>query len=484
MSINKKQTRRSRRRIAAAFLMLLSLVIGSLDSKKVLGADTAEACRLRETSYPRQLNEHIFTAFPPISKNLPSAGNFTLAIVPVHYLDLPAETEPLKRVRDDMQALVDYYELQSEGRVRFRWSATEKSVLLPGTANELEGMKGSAAEVDYARRVLAAVDPFVNFDGVHSAVFVLPPGSKNINGIQLMYPLKISAPLVTSEQNIFNFLMAGTYFGNSVRPEWTYWAHEMGHAFHLPDLYAQPWSPTVRNMRKFDVPGPFHGWDFMASQDGPSRTINMWLRWVRGWATDSQIHCRRVAEIEDLEIDLVPVETSASGTKAVVIVFGSSRALVVESRRETKFNLRNDVIDEGVFAYEVDTSLGHGEIPLLPIKLGAKISVNPGGDRNPPYFDSLITEGQVLRYENLYVKFLSSGNQDRVRISTSELMESRPTTPTTTTSSTKTVSVTLQPIGRLSQPQVCKRLGTKRKVGGVWQVCSRKSGKTVWVVSR
>jgi M6 family metalloprotease-like protein len=470
---------KSRYHTAAGLLILSSLVVGSLDTKKVLGADAIEACRLRETSYPRQLNEHLFTAFPPISKNLPSAGTFTLAIVPVHYSDLPAEAEPLKRVRDDMQSLVEYYELQSEGRVRFRWSVTEQSVLLPGTANELGGLKGSAAEVDYAKRVLAAVDPFVNFEGVHSAVFVLPPGSKNTNGIQLMYPMKISVPLVTSEQNIFNFLMAGTYFGNSVRPEWTYWAHELGHAFHLPDLYAQPWNPTVRNMRNFEIPGPFHGWDFMATQDGPSRTINMWLRWVRGWATDSQIHCRRASEIGDLEVDLVPVETSASGTKAVVIAFGSSRALVIESRRETKFNLRNDVIDEGVLVYEVDSSLGHGEIPLLPIKLGDKISVSPGGDRNPPYFDSLITEGQVLRYENLYIKFLKSGNLDRVRISTSELVESRPIVSTTTTVSQKP-----QPKGELSKQQVCKRLGMKRKVGGVWQICRQKSGKTVWVVNR
>ena len=79
----------------------------------------------------------------------------------------------------------------------------------------------------------------------------------------------------------------------------------------------------------------------MANQDGPSRSINMWLRWVRGWASESQILCRQVSDFGELQTDLVPLETSSSGKKAVIIKFSDKRALVIESRRETKFNLQN-----------------------------------------------------------------------------------------------------------------------------------------------
>jgi len=424
----------------ATTAMLGSLTIPEL-SKPTLGSDAVEQCKLREASHPRQLNDHLFTGFPAISKNFPTSGSFTIAIVPVHYADLAAEAEPLRRVRDDMQTFVEFFEVQSEGRVKFQWRPTERSILLPGSQDELANMKGSSDEADFARRVLTAVDPFVDFTGVHSAMFVLPPGSKNRSGIQLMFPMKLSAVLETREGGLYNFIMAGTYFGNSIRPEWSYWAHELGHAFHLPDLYAQPWSSTVKNIRSFEPPGPFHGWDFMANQDGPSRSINMWLRWVRGWASDSQIVCKTAGDFGDFETDLIPIEDAVSGSKAVVIRFSNTRALVIESRRETRFNLQNDVVDEGVLVYEVDTALGHGEIPIIPVKRLTKISVNLG-DSNPPYFDALLKNGQVLRYENIYIKVVRSGTRDRIRISSTELVESTTTTTTTTTSTTTTTTST------------------------------------------
>lgn len=443
------------------------------------GSSAVENCRLQESSYPRRLNDHLFTGFPALSKNFPSSGTFTLAIVPVHYRDLPAESEPLRRVRDDMATFVEYFDLQSEGRVKFQWKVMETSILLPGSQSELENMKGSADEAEFARRILATVDSAVDFTGVHSVVFVLPPGSKNSGGIQLMYPMKISSLLETREGGLYNFVMAGTYFGNAIRPEWSYWAHELGHAFHLPDLYAQPWSPTAKNIRNFEAPGPFHGWDLMANQDGPSRSINMWLRWVRGWAADSQIVCKQTSDFGDYQIELVPLETSSPGTKAVIVRFSGTRALVIESRRETKFNLQNSFVDEGVLVYEVDTSLGHGEIPMIPVKRSRQLSVNPGGDRNPPYFDALLTEGQVLKYENLYVKVTASGKRDTVRISSAELLESSPSTTTTSTTTTISTSILGTLPGRAGAAAmtarrksiVCVRGKTVRKISGVKPIC-------------
>jgi M6 family metalloprotease-like protein len=443
-------------------------------ARPTFGTSAVENCRLQESSYPRRLNDHLFTGFPAISKNFPSSGTFTIAIIPVHYRDLPAEAEPLRRVRDDMATFVEYFDLQTEGRVKFQWKVTETSILLPGSQSELENMKGSADEADFARRILATVDSAVDFMGVHSVVFVLPPGSKNRGGIQLMYPMKISSLLETREGGLYNFAMAGSYFGNAVRPEWSYWAHELGHAFHLPDLYAQPWSSTAKNIRNFEAPGPFHGWDLMANQDGPSRSINMWLRWVRGWASDSQIVCKRISDLGDYQTELVPLETSSPGTKAVIIRFSDTRVLVIESRRETKFNLQNSFADEGVLVYEVDVSLGHGEIPMIPVKRMKKLSVNLGGT-NPPYFDALLTEGQVLKYENLYVKVTASGKWDTIRISSAELLESSPSTTTTSTPILGTLpkEAGAAAITARRKSIVCVRGKTVRKISGVKPICPK-----------
>lgn len=472
-----KRTRTSRRLAGVLIVALLGSLFLPEAARPTLAEDAVEHCRLQESSYPRQLNDHLFTGFPSISKNFPSSGTFTIAIIPVHYRDLPAEAEPLRRVRNDMTTFVDYFDLQSEGRVKFQWKVTETSILLPRSQNELENMKGSADEAEFARRILATVDSAVDFTGVHSVVFVLPPGSKNRVGIQLMYPMKISSLLETREGGLYNFAMAGTYFGNAIRPEWSYWAHELGHAFHLPDLYAQPWSATAKNIRNFDPPGPFHGWDLMANQDGPSRSINMWLRWVRGWAADSQIVCKRASEISDYVTDLVPLEASASGTKAVIVRFSATRALVIESRRETEFNLQNDVIDEGVLAYEIDTTLGHGEIPVIPVKRSKQISVN-SGDTNPPYFDALLKEGQVLKYENLYLKLIQSGVRDTIRISSTELPESAPATTTTSTSTTTTSVAVTPPRGvgagtKSMRPRfiICVKGKTVKRIRGISPLC-------------
>lgn len=456
-------TTRVKNRLAGvlALTLLGSFSIPGL-IRPTFGSDVVEQCRLQESSYPRQLNNHLFTGFPAISKNLPTSGTFTIAIIPVHYRDLPAEVEPLKRVRSDMATFVRFFELQTEGRVKFQWKATETSVLLPGSADELEKMEGSAAEAGFARRVLSIVDPYVDFTGVHSVVFVLPPGSKNRGGIQLMYPMKIPSLLATSEGGIYNFLMAGEYFGSTIRPNWSYWAHELGHAFHLSDLYAQPWSSTAKNIRSFDPPGPFHGWDLMANQDGPSRSINMWSRWVRGWASDAQIECKSASDLSDYVRELLPLETSSPGIKAVIVRFSSTRALVIESRRESEFNLQNDVIDEGVLVYEIDTKFGHGEIPIIPVKRSRQISVNLG-DSNPPYFDALLKEGETLRYENLFIKLVKSGERDTIQIASKELFDSDPTPTPAASTPTPTPAASATNLAKTSGSHEARTSNTKHR---------------------
>jgi hypothetical protein len=194
----------------------------------------------------------------------------------------------------------------------------------------------------------------------------------------------------------------------------------------------------------------------------------MWSRWVRGWALDSQIACRNASELSDFVTELVPLETSSPGIKAVILRFSSTRALVIESRRETKFNLQNDVIDEGVLAYEVDTEFGHGEIPIIPVKRIRQISVNLG-DSNPPYFDALLKNGETLRYENLFIKLVQSGDRDTIRIASTEFFDSDPKPAPTVSTPAPTVSTPIS--NSLQRAITCFKGKSVKRVKSVKPKC-------------
>jgi M6 family metalloprotease-like protein len=404
---------------------------------------------------------------------LPTSGTFRFAVIPIHFADVPPDETPLGRVRQDMSTFVEYFKVQSYGKVTFQLQTLETSVLLPGLSGQYEKAR-STTDTQFAQLALTAADPIFDFTGIHSVIFVLPKNQRFIKeSLQGFAHSSDPVQLTTNEGRVRNYFLAGNYFDEVGNTTWSYWAHEVMHAFSLPDLYAQPWSSAARDNLRKGWPiqgqggGPMHGWDLMASQDGPSRSITLWTKWIRGWLDESQVRCIAPGQLGTIQLDLLPIEQAGSGIRALMIPFSTSRALVIESRRETAFNLANDVVDEGVFVYEIDTSYGHGQMPLMPIKTQTLIRVN-NSTRLEPYFDALMDVNEVLKYETVSIRYDAKGLSDSITVSVGPLSPAQATTTTTSTTTVQSTTTTLAPRAAavLQQRIVCQRGAATRVVRG------------------
>jgi M6 family metalloprotease-like protein len=126
-------------------------------------------------------------------------------------------------------------------------------------------------------------------------------------------------------------------------------AHETGHVFSLPDLYA--------------FSGETHrfvgGWDVMADIDGPAPGFFAWHRWRLGWIADRQVACLSEPGVHTVRLTSLD---RRNGTKLAVIPTGPHSALVVESRRAA--GLDAGACSSGVLVYSVDSAVATGDGPI------------------------------------------------------------------------------------------------------------------------
>ncbi len=378
-------------------------------------SDSLDYCKLEDKSYQRNnWPNSIFSAWPVVTGNLSLTGVHKIAMIPLHFSDLPADKEPLSRVRDQMKKFTDYYFTVSGGKVRFEWVTSESSILMPGISSSYYQHESNGNN-NFASIALAAADPYFDFTGVQTVAFLLPKDQRIIRvSLQGFYKLNVRNPFQTNESSILNYMLPGNYFDAQGKDYFSYWAHEAGHMFLLPDLYIQPWLPSERPGWE-NSPGPFNGWDLMANQDGPSRSTSMWTRWLAGWVDDSQVWCNKISNMKNSTFMISPNESSFEGIKVVMIPLSSTKSIVIESRRETQFNIDDARLDEGLLVYEVDTTYGHGDGMILPLRNTSFLQF-PG---NPPYLDALMKVGETLVYQNLSITYTSKNQWDTFTVSVS-----------------------------------------------------------------
>jgi hypothetical protein len=156
------------------------------------------------------------------------------------------------------------------------------------------------------------------------------------------------------------------------------------------------------------------------SQDGPSRELSGWLRFYAGWLNEERIYCQGVTKLQNTEITLVPLSSSDSGVKVAIIPINESKAVVIESRRVTKFDCTTPTPRNGVLVYIFDAKLGHGEpflIPIAPTERSLeRDSCGSQNNRTEPTRDFLLHEGEKLTVEGITIEVLIHGNYDRIKV--------------------------------------------------------------------
>jgi hypothetical protein len=158
----------------------------------------------------------------------------------------------------------------------------------------------------------------------------------------------------------------------------------------------------------------------MSRQDGPTRDLSGWLRFVAEWLPDERVYCKESKAITKLEVTLVPLNSSEKGLKMAVIPLSTTKALVIESRRATKFYCQMNPVQSGALVYIYDATKGHGEEFLIPQAPTTRPIESHNVGKKPcmaPAFpDPLLYEGEKVSVEGLTIQVLLHGNYDRIKI--------------------------------------------------------------------
>jgi M6 family metalloprotease-like protein len=220
--------------------------------------------------------------------------------------------------------------------------------------------------VEYIAEAVALADDDVDFSRFEIVYIVTPKNATAISNS----PGFIDA----SDERILADGVAVTHgatFGQNIW-EWGAFgyrvlAHETGHVFSLPDLYAFEGGETHRYVG---------GWNLMGTLDGPAPDLFAWEKWKLGWLTDAQVEC--VGDPGTRRIRLTAVERRG-GTKLVVVPTGPSSAYVIETRRAIGNDA--DACSTGVLIYHVDSTVPTG---FGPVRV---VDATPGDLSEPPCTD-------------------------------------------------------------------------------------------------
>jgi hypothetical protein len=139
------------------------------------------------------------------------------------------------------------------------------------------------------------------------------------------------------------------------------------------------------------------------------------LRFVIGWLEDSQVYCQDTSKSGTNEVSLVPLNDSKNGIKMVVIPTGAESAIIIESRRPTKYACNIPNLPGGVIVYTYDAKLSNqsyflkahypsDRTPVIRCEAGVTVP------------DVLLKTGDSVKVGNYEISVTSLGTFDQIKI--------------------------------------------------------------------
>jgi M6 family metalloprotease-like protein len=375
--------------------------------------DNIELCKIKEVSKSRGMTG---AGFPEWNSLTPKTGTVKWALIPIDFPDLRGEKDFRTRVDDQMNLLSEWYLTVSEGKFNIEWVIQDKWVTLPGITSDYAiplsvNLNNAVNGPRLFKDAINTVDPVFDFTNVQTVNFILPSGQTFIGEGSQGFPWDQAVKeVVTNEGSISSYSIPGQFFDLPGKTYWSYWAHEFGHAIGIPHIGASQGNTP-----------PFNALDLMGGQDGPSRELSGWLRFFATWLPDEKVYCKETKNLTSVELTLVPLSGTESGIKLAIIPITQTKAVIIESRRVTKFSCTTPTARDGVLVYTYDATLGHGENFLIPISPPGRISEKDScGSLNfrsgEPSKDELLHKGDKVTVEGITIEVLLSKNLDKIRI--------------------------------------------------------------------
>jgi M6 family metalloprotease-like protein len=371
-----------------------------------------ELCKIKENNSNRLRwnNSQLPTGFPGFT-HATKTGTVKWALIPLDFPDLPGEANFRSRVDEQMKLTSEWFDTVSAGKFKIEWVVLDKWVRIPNPTSEYtidrsDNLERVPNAIKLWNNAMTESDKVFDFTGIQTVNFILPKGQDFVQeGLQgFPWQPEVKA-VVTNEGSVSSFSIAGRFFDKLNRKYWSYWVHEFGHAMALPH---------IGNSRD---PNPFLGLDIMANQDGESKELSGWLRFVAGWLDDEKVYCQELSTLKNTDITLVPLSGSGNGVKMVVVPISATKAVVIESRRETKFSCTMPYNQNGVLVYTYDATLSHGENFLQPINTGRWGLQSSSDCPVTPNPNPILYKGEKISVEGVTIEVVDSLNYDKIRIS-------------------------------------------------------------------
>jgi hypothetical protein len=346
---------------------------------------------------------------PPLYAN---SGTVKWALVPIDFSDLPGEADFLNRVQEQMELSSAWVEMVTEGKVKVVWQVQKDWIRLPGISKDYEiALSGTVQKPEIAKlwnTFIFESDKVVDYRDVQAVHFILPKGQTILGEAVKGYAWdSVVRDYTTNEGSKFGFFtVPGVFYDRSDigRTYWSYWVKEYTRGLGAGVIGAQR------------VSSSFQTYDIQGSTDG-ERELTAWFRFLLGWLPDEKIYCQQASNISTLDVTLVPLpEISKSGIKMVVIPLPDSKAIIIESRRETKFACLTPTERNGVLVYLYDAKLGSTEEFFTAIVPSGR-SLERYSCAAVPSIDPLLHEGDSVTYGGVTIQLLLHGEYDRIRIS-------------------------------------------------------------------
>ena len=386
-------------------------------------SDNLDLCKINEVNLngprngqagPGGASIKLPSGFPSVTPSIKHVGTVKWALIPIDFPDLKGESNFRPRVDGEMKLLSEWFETVSEGKFKVEWVVAKKWVTLAEKTTNYSieksvNSRDSTVGQDLFKDAMNSADPVFDFTGIQTVNFILPKGQKFITETSQGFPWdKVVLDVVTNEGSISSYSIPGVFMDQTGREYWSYWAHEFGHSISIPHV----------GRSRGSLP-PFSPFDIMGSQDGSTRELSGWLRFLAGWLPDEKVYCKEIQNVKDMELTLAPMSSTAAGLKLAVIPISKTKAVLIESRRFTKFSCGIST-KNGVLVYEYDANLSHGEDFLMPIYPTGRNKEYHNATADPcasePFSDPLLYRGDKITINGVDIEVLLSGNFDRIRV--------------------------------------------------------------------
>ena len=369
----------------------------------VVSSNSLEPCMIVDQSREGTSPNGYKVGFPRSTYKWPD-GRKKVVLVAFDFPDIKDPVDPVELLSEDVAMFKEYMDVFTRGKVSFDFYIHPERIALLEPSSKFSqseaqantGQFGDAnvSAIDYFyTEAIRAMDPVIDFTD-HDMVLFIPPRHQEVFAeFNLWPPLNNTYP--TNEDPIVRgFTPGGGFHFREDNDLWFFWAHESLHYFRLPDLYWHDQNSVKRTENTFS--GAFKNFDIM---DGAfTRTLNSYLMWIADWTLAGEQVCLTSSSFQDSSYELFPVSNKDETLKSVMIRLSDSELLVVESRRNSKFDRIGNRANEGVIVYVVNSTIGNGEGAITVIAPEGRTFIwdkLPGGN-NTERLDAFLYEGNQI----------------------------------------------------------------------------------------